>query len=134
RTNPRSSMDTVPTAGRIQRRGVQWHVLMSLCGGSARADGVHAGRAARAAGGAADDPGRGSSCGGPDRRPRSRHPLRRDLPDPDTGTRDASLPNLARSVNNLAVRLVEVGRRAEALVYAQEATYLYPGPRQDHLE
>ncbi|MDQ2709438.1 MAG: tetratricopeptide repeat protein, partial [Actinomycetota bacterium] len=38
--------------------------------------------------------------------------------------RDAYLPNLAGSVHNLAVRLAEVGRRAEGLTAAQEAVDL----------
>ena len=39
--------------------------------------------------------------------------------------RDAYLPDLAMSVNNLANRLAESGRRAEGLTAAQEATQLY---------
>ncbi|WP_372669783.1 tetratricopeptide repeat protein, partial [Amycolatopsis kentuckyensis] len=39
--------------------------------------------------------------------------------------RDAYLPALARSINNLAVRLGEVGRRPEALAAAQEAVEFY---------
>lgn len=42
-----------------------------------------------------------------------------------TTNRDAYLPDLAMSVNNLAVRLGEVGRRAEGLAAAQEAATLY---------
>jgi hypothetical protein len=41
------------------------------------------------------------------------------------GDRDAHLPDLAMSVNNLAVDLAEVGRRAEGLTAAQEAVTLY---------
>ena len=40
------------------------------------------------------------------------------------GNRDAYLPDLAVSVNNLAVRLAEAGRRAEGLAAAQEAVDL----------
>ena len=39
--------------------------------------------------------------------------------------RDAYLPNLATSVNNLATQLAGVGRRAEGLEAAQEAVTLY---------
>lgn len=35
---------------------------------------------------------------------------------------DAFLPNLATSVNNLALRLGELGRREEALTASEEAT------------
>ena len=41
------------------------------------------------------------------------------------GNRDAYLPNLAMSVNNLALRLAETGRRAEALDCAREASAHY---------
>ena len=40
------------------------------------------------------------------------------------GNRAAYLPNLAMSVNNLAIRLAEAGRRAEGLAAAQEAADL----------
>ena len=50
--------------------------------------------------------------------------LRRDAAAVD---RDAYLPDLAASVNNLAVRLAEAGRRAEGLAAAQEAVDLLPG-------
>lgn len=39
--------------------------------------------------------------------------------------RDAYLPDLAMSVNTLAIRLAEAGRRAEALTAAQQAAELY---------
>jgi tetratricopeptide (TPR) repeat protein len=39
--------------------------------------------------------------------------------------RDAYLPDLATAVNNLAIRLADSGRRAEALTAAQEAVDLY---------
>lgn len=39
--------------------------------------------------------------------------------------RDAYLPELATSVNNLAIRLGEAGRRAEGLTAAQQAVTLY---------
>ncbi len=39
--------------------------------------------------------------------------------------RDAYLPDLAASVNNLALRLAEAGRRAEGLAAAQEAETFY---------
>ncbi|ERH29518.1 tetratricopeptide repeat protein, partial [Actinomyces sp. oral taxon 172] len=39
----------------------------------------------------------------------------------------AYTPNLAGSLNNLAIRLSEVGERAEALVAAREAVGLYRG-------
>ncbi|MBV9160816.1 MAG: hypothetical protein JO281_04490 [Pseudonocardiales bacterium] len=42
-----------------------------------------------------------------------------------TTDRDAYLPALAMSVNNLAIRLGEAGRRAEGLAAAQEAATLY---------
>jgi hypothetical protein len=43
----------------------------------------------------------------------------------ERANRDAYLPNLAASVNNLANRLGEAGRRAEGLAAAQEAARLY---------
>ena len=48
--------------------------------------------------------------------------LRRELAE---SNRDAYLPNLAGSVNNLAIQLAEAGRRAEGLAAAQEAVELY---------
>jgi tetratricopeptide (TPR) repeat protein len=39
--------------------------------------------------------------------------------------RDAHLPGLANSVNNLAIRLAEAGRRTDALAATQEAVKLY---------
>ena len=39
--------------------------------------------------------------------------------------RDAYLPDLAMSVNNLAVDLAQAGRRAEGLTAAQQAVTLY---------
>lgn len=39
--------------------------------------------------------------------------------------RDAYLPDLAGSVNNLASRLAEAGRRADGLAAAQEAVQVY---------
>ncbi|MGB7796153.1 MAG: trypsin-like peptidase domain-containing protein, partial [Pseudonocardiaceae bacterium] len=47
------------------------------------------------------------------------------LRDATIANRDAHLPALAGSVNNLAVDLAEVGRRGEALTAAQEAADLY---------
>jgi tetratricopeptide (TPR) repeat protein len=47
------------------------------------------------------------------------------LRDATIANRDAYLPDLAASVNNLAIRLAEMGRRAEALTSAQEAADLY---------
>ncbi|WP_203865543.1 tetratricopeptide repeat protein, partial [Plantactinospora endophytica] len=41
------------------------------------------------------------------------------------GNRDAHLPDLVMSVGNHAVRLADVGRRAEALAASQEAVDLY---------
>jgi len=41
------------------------------------------------------------------------------------GNRDVYLPDLAVSANNLAIRLGDLGRRAEALIAAQEAVALY---------
>lgn len=47
--------------------------------------------------------------------------------------RDAYLPVLASSVNNLAVRLAEAGRHAEALATAQETSAHYHDlARTDH--
>jgi hypothetical protein len=48
--------------------------------------------------------------------------LRRELVELN---RDAYLPGLAMSVNNLAVHLAEAGRRADGLAAAQEAVHLY---------
>ncbi|WP_203914277.1 tetratricopeptide repeat protein, partial [Rhizocola hellebori] len=42
-----------------------------------------------------------------------------------TLNRDAHLPDLAMSVNNLAVALGEAGRRAECMAAAEEAVNLY---------
>ena len=49
----------------------------------------------------------------------------RRLREAATGNRDAYLPDLAASVNNLDVRLGEAGRRAEGLAAAQEAVDLH---------
>ncbi|MBA2324595.1 MAG: hypothetical protein H0V92_11495 [Pseudonocardiales bacterium] len=46
--------------------------------------------------------------------------------------RDAHLPNLARSVNNLAVDLAEVDRRVEGLAATQEAAQLYQELAPEH--
>ena len=47
---------------------------------------------------------------------------------------DAFLPDLARSLNNLAIMLSDLGRREEALAQAQEAVRLYGQLAQAHPE